>query len=61
LATAIGRVTRGMRIESPWLEGLLTKLEPTLSLAHVRAEVVSVVDETHDTTSYWVRPTARVG
>ena len=34
---------------------------PPLSLRAVRARVVSVHDETHDTKTYWLRPNARFG
>jgi ferredoxin-NADP reductase len=58
---AIDRASARVQLDAPLLEALLTKIEPTLSLRLVRAEVVSVVDETADTKSYWLRPNARFG
>jgi len=57
----LDRASSRLQLDVPWLEAALGKLDPTLSLHTVRAEVVSVVDETADTKSYWLRPNARFG
>src|SRR4051794_40980996 len=57
----LDRASTRLQLEVPLLEAALTRLEPTLSLHAVRAEVVRVVDETHDTKTYWLRPNARFG
>lgn len=54
---ASARVTRDL----PLVEAALARLDPTLSLRAVRARVVAVSDETHDTKTYWLRPNARFG
>lgn len=48
-------------LDVPVLEAALAKLDPMLSLRAVRARVVSVHDETHDTKTFWLRPNARFG
>lgn len=58
---ALDRASTRIKLDAPLLEALLTKIEPTLSLRLVRAEVVSIVDETVDTKTYWLRPNARFG
>jgi ferredoxin-NADP reductase len=57
LDRASARVTRDL----PLVEAALARLDPTLSLRAVRARVVAVSDETHDTKTYWLRPNARFG
>jgi ferredoxin-NADP reductase len=57
----LDRASTRVQLELPLLEAALTRLEPTLSLHAVRAEVVRVVDETHDTRTFWLRPNARFG
>lgn len=57
----LDRASTRLQLESPLLEAALTRLEPTLSLHAVRAQVVRVDDETHDTKTYWLRPNARFG
>ncbi len=45
----------------PLLEGVLAKVDPTLSLHRVLARVVEVRDETHDVRTFVLRPNARFG
>jgi ferredoxin-NADP reductase len=58
---AIDRLCASVDADIPWLEALLERLEPTLSLSQVRARVVQVRAETHDTKTYVLRPNARFG
>ena len=48
-------------VDAPVLEAALARIDPLLSLRSVRARVVSVHDETHDTKTFWLRPNARFG
>jgi ferredoxin-NADP reductase len=57
----LDRASTRVQLEAPLLDAVLARLDPTLSLSAVRAEVVRVVDETHDTKTYWLRPNARFG
>ncbi|HTU58471.1 MAG TPA: FAD-binding oxidoreductase, partial [Polyangiales bacterium] len=57
----LDRASTRVQLEVPLLEAALTRIEPTLSLHAVRAAVVKVEDETHDTKTYWLRPNARFG
>jgi ferredoxin-NADP reductase len=57
----LDRASTRVQLQVPLLEAALTRIDPTLSLHAVRAEVVQVVDETHDTKTYWLRPNARFG
>lgn len=57
----LDRASTRLQIEHPLLEAALSRIDPTLSLSEVRAEVVRVEDETHDTKTYWLRPNARFG
>lgn len=61
LAPRLDGVTTRVCADVPWLEAALGRLEPTLSLHAVRARVTSVVDETPDTRTFWLRPNARCG
>lgn len=45
----------------PLLEGVLAKVDPTLSLHRVLARVVAVREETHDVKTFVLRPNARFG
>jgi ferredoxin-NADP reductase len=47
--------------ELPLLEATLARVDPTLSLRHIRARVVSVRAETHDVNTYVLRPNGRFG
>lgn len=58
---ALDRASTRVQLDLPLLEAALTRIEPTLSLRTVRAEVVAIADETADTRSYWLRPNARFG
>ena len=58
---ALDRLCAALDADIPWLEELLSRVEPTLSLSQVRARVVQVRAETHDTTTYVLRPNARFG
>lgn len=57
----LDRASTRVQLQLPLLEAALTRIEPTLSLHAVRAEVIKVEDETHDTKTYWLRPNARFG
>lgn len=57
----LDRASTRWQLELPLIEAALTRIEPTLSLHAVRAEVVRVEAETHDTTTLWLRPNARFG
>jgi stearoyl-CoA 9-desaturase NADPH oxidoreductase len=57
----LDRASTRVQVKVPLLEAALSRLEPTLSLHAVRAMVVRVQDETHDTKTYWLRPNARFG
>ena len=61
VAPLLDRATTRVQLKSPLLEAALMRIEPTLSLHAVRAEVIKVDDETHDTKTYWLRPNARFG
>lgn len=58
-AARIDRATAGLSLKAPLLEGALRRLDPTLSLHTIRARVVAVHPETHDVTTYVLRPNAR--
>lgn len=51
LVPAIDRASARVNVDAPLLEAMLAKVDPTLSLQRVRAEVVTVVDETADAKS----------
>jgi ferredoxin-NADP reductase len=55
------RVTSSVTADVPLLEASLAKLDPTLSLRHIRARVVAVRPETHDVNTYVLRPNGRFG
>ncbi|HEY2732600.1 MAG TPA: FAD-binding oxidoreductase, partial [Polyangiales bacterium] len=55
----LDRATARICANVPAFETALSWIEPTLSLRSVRARVVSIVDETSDTKTYWLRPNAR--
>lgn len=55
----LDRLTAGLNLDVPWLEGALRRVEPTLSLRRIRARVVAVRTETHDVKTYVLRPNAR--
>lgn len=57
----LDRASTHWQLELPLLEAALMRIEPTLSFHAVRAEVVRVEAETHDTTTFWLRPNARFG
>lgn len=57
----IDRASARLTADVPVLEALLSKVEPTLSLHRVLARVVEVRQETHDVTTYVMRPNARFG
>jgi ferredoxin-NADP reductase len=61
LARRIDRATTYVSTSVPLVEAALARLDPTLSLSAVRAEVVDVVNETPDTNTFWLRPNARFG
>jgi ferredoxin-NADP reductase len=58
---ALDRASTRVTLENAWLELALSKLDPTLSLRHVRARVVAISDETADTKTFWLSPNARFG
>jgi ferredoxin-NADP reductase len=58
---ALDRATRRVTLDNALLERALTKLDPTLSLRHVRARVIAITDETSDTKTYLLSPNARFG
>jgi ferredoxin-NADP reductase len=58
---ALDRASTRVSLENDWLELALSKLDPTLSLRHVRARVVAISDETADTKTYLLSPNARFG
>lgn len=55
----LDRATTGLRTNVPALEAVLGWIDPVLSLHAIRARVVRIVDETHDTKTFWLRPNAR--
>ena len=57
--SVLDRATARIDAELPLLEAALGRLDPTLSLRHVRARVVAVIDETHDVKTFVLRPNAR--
>jgi len=57
----LDRASTRVQLQLPLLEAALMRIEPTLSLHAVRAQVIKVEDETHDTKTYWLRPNARFG
>lgn len=58
-ASWIDRATTNVQADVPLLEGLLRRIEPTLSLRQVRARVEAIQPETHDVTTFVLRPNAR--
>lgn len=54
----LDRKTAELQLDFPAAEGLLRRIEPTLSLRQVRARVVAVENETHDVTTFVLRPNA---
>ena len=61
LVPVLDRASTRVQLDVPLLEAALARLEPTLSLRSVRAEVVAIDQETPDTNTYWLRPNARFG
>lgn len=57
----LDRASAAFTADIPLLEASLGRLDPTLSLRHVRARVVAVRPETHDVNTYVLRPNARFG
>jgi ferredoxin-NADP reductase len=57
----LDRATTRIVADVPLVEAALKRVDATLSLRGVRARVVSISDETHDTKTYWLRPNARFG
>jgi stearoyl-CoA 9-desaturase NADPH oxidoreductase len=55
------RATSAVTADVPLLEASLARLDPTLSLRHIRARVVEVRAETHDVYTYVLRPNGRFG
>jgi ferredoxin-NADP reductase len=55
------RASASVTADIPLLEASLGRIDPTLSLRHVRARVVAVRAETHDVNTYVLRPNARFG
>jgi stearoyl-CoA 9-desaturase NADPH oxidoreductase len=55
----LDRLSARVTLDVPLLERALARVDPTLSLRCVRARVVSIVDETPDTKTYWLRTNAR--
>ena len=56
---ALDRLSARVTLDVPVLERVLASIDPALSLRCVRARVVSIVDETPDTKTYWLRTNAR--
>lgn len=56
---ALDRLSARVSVDLPVLERALARIDPMLSLRSVRACVVSIVDETPDTKTYWLRTNAR--
>src|SRR5688572_21044166 len=61
LVPALDKLCANVSAELPWLEELLARVDPTLSLSRVRARVIQVHAETHDTKTFVLRPNARFG
>lgn len=59
LTPRLDRATTAVRTNVPAVETLLGWVDPVLSLHAIRARVVRIVEETHDTKTYWLRPNAR--
>ena len=57
----LDRASASFTADIPLLEASLGRLDPTLSLRHVRARVVAVRRETADVNTYVLRPNARFG
>ena len=55
------RATSALTADVPLLEASLARIDPTLSLRHIRARVVAVRPETHDVNTYVLRPNGRFG
>jgi stearoyl-CoA 9-desaturase NADPH oxidoreductase len=55
----LDRQCASIALDVPVVEMLLRTIDPTLSLRAVRARVVSVRPETHDVTTFVLRPNAR--
>jgi stearoyl-CoA 9-desaturase NADPH oxidoreductase len=61
IVPVLDRASTRFALDAPVLDSALARLDPTLSLSAIRARVESIVDETHDTKTYWLRPNARFG
>jgi hypothetical protein len=61
MVTVLDRASVGVNLDNGWLETALGRIDPILSLRTVRARVRSVIHETPDTNTYWLRPNARFG
>jgi ferredoxin-NADP reductase len=57
----VDRASAALRADLPWLERVLSAVDPVLSLNTVRARVVEVRDETADVKSYVLAPNAHFG
>jgi ferredoxin-NADP reductase len=57
----LDRASSRVSANVPLLEGVLARVDPTLSLHRVLARVVAVRDETHDVKTFVLRPNARFG
>ncbi len=57
----LDRASTRVDVDVPILDYALARVDPTLSLRSIRARVEAIVDETHDTKTYWLRPNARFG
>jgi stearoyl-CoA 9-desaturase NADPH oxidoreductase len=55
----LDRATAATEADLPLVEAALARLDPTLSLRTIRARVVAVRAETHDVTTFVLRPNAR--
>jgi len=55
------RAASAVTADVPLLEASLARLDPTLSLRHIRARVVDVRAETHDVRTFVLRPNGRFG
>ena len=61
IVPVLDRASTRVALDVPVLDSALARLDPTLSLSAIRARVEAIVDETHDTKTYWLRPNARFG
>lgn len=55
----VDRAAARVTVTSPRLDAWVQALDPVLSTRVVRARIVRIVDETHDTKSFVLRPNAR--